>query len=77
MSEDLAEKLDILIKLQAAALISSFESSKEKILFLHKAGLRPMLIAEIVGTTSNHVNVTLSKIRKPSRSKRGEKPDDK
>lgn len=69
MSDELAEKLDILIKLQAAALTSSFESSKDKILFLDKAGLRPKLIAEIVGTTPNHVNVTLSKKRKPSKDK--------
>lgn len=69
MNEDLSEKLDILIKLQAASLISSFESTKDKIIFLHKAGLRPKLIAEIIGTTPNHVNVTLSKERKPSKGK--------
>ena len=55
MSEELSEKLDILIKLQAAALTSSFESTKDKILFLNKAGLRPKLIADIVGTSPNHV----------------------
>lgn len=64
MPEDIAEKLDILIKLQAAALTASMESSKDKIVFLSKAGLRPTLIAEIVGTTANHVNVTLSTARK-------------
>jgi hypothetical protein len=75
MPDDVSEKLDILIKLQAAALTASIESSKDKILFLSKAGLRPKLIAEIVGTTPNHVNVTLSKERKPSKSKGKEKPD--
>jgi hypothetical protein len=45
------------------------ESSKDKIVFLSKAGLRPMLIAEIVGTTANHVNVTLSGARNSSKSK--------
>ena len=69
MTDELSEKLDILIKLQAAALTASFESSNDKILFLHKAGLRPKLIAEIVGTSPNHVNVTLSKERKPSKTK--------
>ncbi len=69
MSDDLSEKLDILIKLQAAALTSSIDSTKEKILFLSKAGLRPVLIAEIVGSTPNHVNVTLSKERKPKKKK--------
>jgi hypothetical protein len=72
MVDDVSEKLDILIKLQAAALTAQMESSKDKIVFLSKAGLRPTLIAEIVGTTTNHVNVTLSKERKPDRSK--EKP---
>ncbi len=69
MSEELSEKLDILIKLQAAALTSSIESTKDKILFLNKAGLRPKLIAEIVGASPNHVNVTLSKGRKPKKKK--------
>lgn len=70
MDEELSEKLDILIKLQAAALTSNIESSKEKILFLNKAGLRPKLIAEIIGTTPNHVNVTLSKERSSKRNKK-------
>jgi hypothetical protein len=69
MPDDLSGKLDILIRLQAAALTSSMESVKDKIVFLSKAGLRPTLIAEIVGTTANHVNVTLSKGRKSSSAK--------
>ena len=69
MSDDISEKLDILIKLQAAALTASMESSKEKILFLSTSGLRPTLIAEILGTTTNHVNVTLSRDRKPAKGK--------
>jgi hypothetical protein len=69
MTDDVSQKLDILIKLQAVALTASMESSKDKILFLCKAGLRPTLIAEILGTTTNHVNVTLSKERKPGKGK--------
>jgi hypothetical protein len=69
MSEEIGDKLDVLIRLQAAALTANIESTKDKIIFLHKAGLRPTLIAEIVGTTSNHVNVTLSKQRKPAKRK--------
>jgi hypothetical protein len=69
MSDEVSEKLDILIKLQAAALTSQMESTKDKIVFLSKAGLRPTLIADIVGTTTNHVNVTLSNARKTSKSK--------
>jgi hypothetical protein len=66
---DVSQKLDILIKLQAAALTASMQSSKDKILFLSNAGLRPTLIAEILGTTTNHVNVSLSKERKPTKGK--------
>ncbi|HWL04170.1 MAG TPA: hypothetical protein VNQ99_04425 [Xanthobacteraceae bacterium] len=68
MNEEVLEKLDILIRLQAAALTATMESSKEKIQFLSSAGLRPTLIASILGTTANHVNVTLSKGRKPSKA---------
>jgi hypothetical protein len=65
MADDVAAKLDILIKLQSAALTAPMTSTKDKILFLAQAGLRPTLIAEILGTTANHVNVALSKGRKP------------
>ncbi len=69
MADDISEKLDILIRLQAVALTASIDSSKDKILFLAKAGLRPTLIAEVLGTTTNHVNVVLSKERKPMKGK--------
>ncbi len=69
MADEISAKLDILIKLQAAALTAQMASTKDKILFLTQAGLRPTLIAEILGTTANHVNVTLSKGRKPSKGK--------
>jgi hypothetical protein len=69
MTDDISQKLDILIKLQAAALTNAMPSTKDKILFLSQAGLRPTLIAEVLGTTANHVNVALSKGRKPSKGK--------
>ncbi len=69
MADDISDKLDILIKLQAAALTAPMDSTKEKIMFLAKAGLRPTLIADILGTTANHVNVALSQGRKPSKRK--------
>lgn len=73
MADDLSEKLDVLIKLQAASLIASLGTAKDKIAFLHKAGLRPALIADIVGTTPNHVSVALLQIRKRSKVNKGEK----
>ncbi|WP_342725655.1 hypothetical protein AAFG07_01265 [Bradyrhizobium sp. B097] len=69
MNEEVLERLDILIKLQAAALTAPMESSKDKILFLSNAGLGPTLIANILGTSTNTVNVTLSKARKPAKAK--------
>jgi hypothetical protein len=69
VNEEVLERLDILIKLQAAALTATMESSKDKILFLSNAGVRPTLIANILGTTTNSVNVTLSKSRKPAKSR--------
>jgi hypothetical protein len=69
LADDLSEKLEILIKLQAASLTASIESSKDKILVLSKAGLRPGLIAEILGVTPHNVNVVISKMRKSSRAK--------
>ena len=69
MADHISEKLDVLIKLQAAALTAQMESTKDKIVFLSKAGLRPTLIAEIIGTTTNHVNVSLSNARKSAKSK--------
>jgi DNA-binding CsgD family transcriptional regulator len=69
LADDLSEKLEILIKLQAANLIASIESSKDKIILLSKAGLRPGLIAEILGVTPHHVNVVVSNMRKSSKTK--------
>jgi hypothetical protein len=69
MSDEISEKLDLLIKLHAAALTSNLESTKDKILFLDRVGLRPVMIAEIVGTTHNHVNVALSQARKKTTKK--------
>ena len=40
MADELAEKLDILIKLQAAALTAQMESSKDKIVFLRRVGTK-------------------------------------
>ncbi len=62
------EKLDILVKLQALSMIKDFGTTKEKILFLGNAGLPPKVIADLLQTTPNHVNVTLSTGRR-SKSK--------
>ena len=63
-SDNIAQKLDTLIRLQAHSLVSGMGAQKEKILFLAKAGLAPKDIGEILGTTANSVSVALSAARK-------------
>ena len=64
MDEEIVDRIDILIRLQAQSLVRDLEGQKAKALFLHKAGLSPKVIAEVLGTTSNSVSVMLSKARK-------------
>ncbi len=66
---DLSKKLDTLIRLQAALAVSHYESQKEKIIFLNGAGLPPKDIADILGTTSNTVSVTISNHKKAAMKK--------
>lgn len=60
----IVEKLEMLVRLQALSMVARFESSKEKILFLGRAGMQTKDIAELLETSPNHVSVTLSKSRK-------------
>jgi DNA-binding NarL/FixJ family response regulator len=60
----IAAKLDILIRLQATALVDRFQTQRERIMFLSRAGLTPKAIADILGTSPNSVSVALSKMKK-------------
>jgi len=68
MSDELLQKLlnriDTLIKLQAANAVKGLETQKDKIEFLANCGLRPVDIAEALGTSANTVNVSLARSRK-------------
>jgi transcriptional regulator len=64
---EILAKLDLLVRLQALNMVKDFESSKAKILFLSAAGMQPIEIAGLLETSSNNVNVTLSKARKPKK----------
>lgn len=70
MSTDntLGEKLDILIRLQAATLVREMDTQKEKIAFLSQAGLSPSAIADLLGTSSNSVSVALSGLKKKGKA---------
>lgn len=62
----LGAKLDTLIRLQATSMVDRLPTQRERIAFLSKAGLGPKMIAEILGTTTNTVSVSLSKMKKGS-----------
>jgi len=66
---EINSKLDVLIRLLASSSISEGASIKENAIVLSRAGIPPKQIADILGTTSNTVNVALSQARKSSKTK--------
>lgn len=68
MNNEVLQKLDILIRLQAQALLMGLEGQKAKILFLHKAGLQPKEIGDLLGTSANSVSVAISAAKKATRT---------
>ncbi len=68
-NSEVGEKLDTLIQLVAISLCQD-KGQKEQIAFLASAGIQPKKIAEILGTTSNTVSVTLSGLRKKKKKKK-------
>jgi hypothetical protein len=70
-NDEILAKLDMLVRLNALGMVKDLESSKDKILFLKRVGMQPKEIADLLHTTPNHVNVTLSKERSTRKSKAG------
>ena len=66
--EPVTRRLDILIRLFAASLVTG-KNQREQIELLSNSGLTPKEIAELVGTTPNTVRVALSAIRKKQKKK--------
>lgn len=66
-TDDIAAKLDILIRLAAIGLCGE-KPQKEKIGILASAGLPPKEIASILDTTPNTVSVALTAIKKRKKS---------
>lgn len=66
--DTLAKKIDILTKVTAISVqkekLLEKKKQKEQIKMLDKLGFSPSLIALVLGTTPNTVNVALSKLRK-------------
>jgi hypothetical protein len=68
-SESLNDKLDTLIRIQAALAIKDIPNQKDKIAFLYGAGLAPNSIASILGAKSSSIRSTMAKHKKASASK--------
>jgi DNA-directed RNA polymerase specialized sigma24 family protein len=65
---EITERLDKLIRIVALSSTRGLTLT-EKIYLLHQASFAPKEIADILGTTSNVVNVRLSEMRKRGREK--------
>jgi DNA-binding NarL/FixJ family response regulator len=71
----LNEKMDTLIKIQAAVAVKGMGTQREKIVFLYGAGLGPSFIASLLGTTPKTVSVAMAKHKKAASAK-GEDNDE-
>ena len=67
----LNEKMDTLIKIQAAIAVRGMTTQREKIVFLYDAGLGPSFIANLLKTTPKTVSVAMAKHRKAVSGKGG------
>lgn len=67
----LNEKIDTLIRIQAALAVREMSTQKEKIVFLYSAGLGPSYIANLLGTTPKTVSVAMAKHKKSISSLEG------
>lgn len=75
--DTLAEKIDILTKVTAISVqkekLLGKKKQKEQIAMLDNLGFSPSLIALVLGTTTNTVNVALSRLRKKKKGKQTQK----
>jgi hypothetical protein len=60
----LNEKMETLIRIQAALAVKGMATQREKIVFLYGAGLGPSFIANVLGTTPKTVSVSMAKHKK-------------
>lgn len=63
-SEEITERLDLIIKLLAMNVMEREGTQKDKIIQLGKLGLQPKEIANILNTTPGYVSKELSIARK-------------
>jgi DNA-binding CsgD family transcriptional regulator len=69
--KEISSKMDTIIRLLALNVVKDMKKQKEKILYLTSFGFGPTEIANLIGTTANTVNVSLSKSRKKAAASQG------
>ena len=67
--EEIIDELRKITRLLTLLVIKD-KTQREQIVLLDSVGLPPRDIAELIGTTSNTVSVTLSTLRRAARKKR-------
>lgn len=65
--EGMNERLEIVVRLLALSITSDLASLKDKAILLNRAGLSPMQIAGLLGTTANTVSVALSAAKRSTK----------
>ena len=73
MSNEVVQKLDILIKLTAANVIKEDKTQTESILKLKDMGINYKDIAKIINTSESYVALILSKNKKKEKTKNAKK----
>lgn len=63
----ISQQLDRLLRISALLLVQNSERLADKVDALHRSGLPPKFIAELLGTTANTVSVQLSRRRARAR----------
>jgi hypothetical protein len=59
----ISRQVDVLTRMAALSLVQKCERLSEKIDLLHRAGLQPKMIADLLETTPNTVSVQVSRKR--------------
>jgi len=67
--KEVIEKMDLIVKLLSQINLDPNAPQTESIVRLNKIGLKPSQIADVLNTTSNYVNMILSRKRKDIKTK--------
>lgn len=68
--QQISDKMDKLLRLQALTVVKDIPEEKGKIELLDSLGFRPVEIAKLLNKTPENINVVLSTIRKKKEEKK-------